>query len=1090
MINAAACGTLRTVGVVVSIMGLATGVAADDTALFETRVRPVLVARCQGCHGEEKQKGGLRLDSLVAMLRGGETGPAIVPGEPEGSNLVAAIRHESWEMPPDGQLAEAEIEAIVTWIRGGSHWPGSPPAADLLAAGLPPADAPTPAFGPPQRKRKGVVTDADREFWAYRPVTRPAVPPPPGGTPEAVVVNEIDRFILARLATAGIAPLPQADRATLVRRLFLDLVGVPPSPAEAAAFVADDSPDAYGRLVDRLLADRRYGERQARHWLDLARYADSDGFRQDAFRPTAWRYRDWCIAAFNDDLPYDRFVALQLAGDELEPDDPDALIATGFLRQTPYEYNQVDVEAQRTAILDEVTAATADVFLAMGLACARCHDHKYDPLLQRDYYALQAFFAAMVWNDDTSVDPPGWREGLSEARRRPLEQAAALQLRLSELEAEHGGPTTWKGFDRFPPEVRRMILADPDDRTPHEEQIVRIARRQLVLLPDKLPAAAREEHRRLRAELAQLATTGALPKRQAAITAADVGATAPPTVIPGRSSAAIDPAVPEVLGGGTATVEPVLDAAGRPVSTGRRAALARWLVSPGNPLTARVIVNRMWQWHFGRGLVSTSSDFGALGEAPSHPELLDWLTAEFIARGWSLKELHRLIVTSAAYRRASRHSVETAGPSLDPHNRLCWRQQPRRLDAEQVRDAALTISGELDSAAGGPGVPPTKPRRAIYTTVLRNTRDPIAEVFDGADAYASCACRNATTTPIQSLFLFNGEWLLARSRALAATIDRGGGDEDSLAAEAIRRVTGREPTPERVAAAAAFLRSQVARLPAATADRTAGPTQRMPQREGRAAVIDPTRPEALLRAAPEGLPAVDFTIEAHVILQSLFADATVRVIASQWSGNNAEPGWSLGVTSEKSKYTPRNLIIQIAGDARRGESPYEVVPSGLHLELQRPYYVAASVRLSDPLDRSVTFFVKDLSDNDAPLVEKRVAVKFAGAHASPRGLVIGGRDPGRAGASAASSWDGLIDDVRLSARSLERSELLWEAGDPGAAVVGHWLFEESPGFTSDSSGRGRELVPIGQAAAVSPRLEALADLCHVLFNSSEFLYVE
>jgi hypothetical protein len=696
-----------------------------------------------------------------------------------------------------------------------------------------------------------------------------------------------------------------------------------------------------------------------------------------------------------------------------------------------------------------------------------------------------------VWQDDAPLDPPGWRDGLAAAARVALERAADLERRLADLDAEYGGPDTWKGFGRFPPGVQAMIMKAPADRTPHEEQIVRIARRQLSLLPDKLPEAARAEHKAIRAELAALASSGALPKRPAGIVVADVGPQSPPTMIPGRPAATVEPGIPEVLGGGPLPVEPVRDTDGRPISTGRRAALARWLVSPAHPLTARVIVNRAWQWHFGRGLVATASDFGTLGEPASHPQLLDWLAAEFVARGWSLKELHRLIVSSAAYRRTSRGPGGQLGRSLDPENRLLWRQTPRRLDAEQLRDAALAIAGELDAAAGGPPVPPTKPRRAIYTTVLRNTRDPICEVFDGADAYSSCAARNATTTPLQSLFLFNGEWMLARSRSLAAALERSGGDDKTLAAEAIRRVTGREPSPERVALAAAFLRGQRDRLPQVAADRTAGPAQRMPQREGQAAVIDPARRESLLRAPATGLPTGDFTIEAHVILQSLFADATVRVIASQWSGNNAEPGWSLGVTSEKSRYVPRNLIIQLAGDPKRGESPYEVVPSGLHLDLQRPYYVAASVRLSDPGDRSVIFFVKDLSDNDAPLVEKRVAVTFASGHASPRGLVIGGRDAGRAGASAASAWDGLIDDVRLSARPLSRDELLWEGGDPGAAVVGHWLFEESPGFAVDSSGQGRDLVPVGPAAtATSPRFEALVDLCHVLFNSSEFLHVE
>jgi hypothetical protein len=1074
----------------------------DDAAFFEAKVRPVLADRCLSCHGDTKHKAGLRLDSLVGMLRGGESGPAIVPGEPDESNLVLAIRHEGWEMPPDGMLADAEIEALAEWVRRGAPWPGARPAADILAAGLPEEGVePEPLFGPPQRKQKSVITDADRSYWAYQPVRRPDVPPRPAGEGlrdglvRAEIRSPVDAFILTKLAEQGIEPVSEADRETLARRLCFDLLGVPPEPADVASFVADPSPEAYERLVDRLLADPRYGERQARHWLDLARYAESDGFRQDAFRPTAWRYRDWCIAAFNADMPFDRFVKAQLAADELFADDPALATATGFLRQTPYEYNQVDVETQRAEILNEVTDVTADVFLAMGMGCARCHDHKYDPILQRDYFALQAFFAPLVWQDDrgvTAAAPLPSGAGGDAASR-----ATELRQELAAIREACRDPAAWGGFRRFPPAVQELIFKPVADRTPHEEQIVQLANRQLKFDAKRLPEAERLRYEAIEEELAALKAAGKLPPpAPTTLTVADVGPTAPPTTIPGKPALGeIEPRVPTVLGGQALPATPLRDEAGATLSTGRRGALAAWLASPDNPLTARVFVNRLWQWHFGRGLVGTASDFGVLGDEATHPELLDWLAAEFVESGWSVKHIHRLVVTSAAYRRSSRASAAgaSAGPAVDRENRLLWRQNPRRLDAEQVRDAALTIAGDLDPRPAGPSTPPSKPRRAIYTTVIRNTRDDICDVFDGADAYASCARRNATTTALQSLYLVNGEWMLARARSLALAIDRAGlADDRGAAAEAIRRVTGREPGPERLAAAVAFLAEQRQRIDDGASTQSIAVAQRMPQRAGLAAVIDPADPAAVLRAEGAAWPEADFTIEAHVILQSLFADASVRTIASQWTGNPSDPGWSLGVTSEKSRYKPRNLILQLAGDGGGQAGGYAVIPSDIHLQLQRPYYVAASLKTGgDPQDRSVTFFVKDLSDNDAPLVVKTVPHAFAGSHASPRAFAIGGRDVGRAGA-ATHVWDGLIDDVRLSNRPLVQRELLWEDGDPAAAVVGHWTFEETPGFAADASGHGRTLTRGLPPPAVKNlrRYEALVDFCHVLFNTSEFLYVE
>ena len=1096
----------------VTAVAAPTAANADQSHFFETEVRPVLVKRCGACHGAEKQKAGLRLDSLVGMLRGGESGPAIEPGDPDASNLVAAIRHESWEMPPDGKLADDQIAAIVRWIATGAAWPGEKPAAELIAAGLP-AEKETASAdtGPRQRTQKGTITEADRRSWAYQPVQRPEPPPAPSGegTPQGLlrstVHNTIDRFILARLEAAGIEPVAEADLATLARRLYLDLLGVPPQPADVALFVADPAADAYDRLVDRLLADPRHGERWARHWLDLSRYAESDGFRQDAFRPTAWRYRDYVVAAFNADKPYDRFILEQLAGDELFPNDLEAITATGFLRQTPYEYNQVDVERQRSEILSEVTDVTADVFLAMGMGCARCHDHKFDPILQRDYFSLQSFFAPLAWRDGGAPPTAGPHSQHSAAQRAYAKQTADLRSQLRAIEKATPDEAAWKGLGRFPPEIKALFYKPVVERSSHEEQLVQLASRQVTFNPEALSAEDRSLYESMKKELADFEAAHAAdkpPVAPAMLSVADVSAIAPETTIPGKPDAEpIEPCVPTVLGGSPLPPAALATEEDGPRSTGRRAALARWIASPDNPLTARVFVNRLWQWHFGRGLVPTTSDFGNLGEDPSHPELLDWLAAEFVAHGWSVKHINRLIVTSAAYRQ-SVHPQAGRGPAtdpspgqtVDPHNHLLWRQNCRRLEAEQVRDAALSITGELAPQMSGPSVPPTKPRRSIYTTYLRNTRDDLCDVFDAPDGYASCAERNCTTTPMQALFLVNGEWMLARARALALQLEQSGiANDDILVAEAVRRVTGREPSAARVAEASAFLREQRRQLDDHSSTLSQVAAQRMPQRAGLAAVVDPANPSAVLASPGDGLPAVDFTIEAHVVLQSLFADATVRTIASQWTGGTADPGWSLGVTSEKSKYKPRNLILQLAGDVHKKGSPYEVIPSGIHLDLQRPYYVAASVRIAEGGDQSVTFFCKDLSDNDSLLVVKEVKPAFIGSHASSRSFAIGGRDATAPGAAGASVWDGLVDDVRLSNRALAQRDLLWEAGTPDDAVVGFWTFEETPGFAADASGHGRSLVrnglPLPRVKDIR-RYEALVDLCHVLFNSSEFLYVE
>jgi len=1034
----------------------------QQVKFFESQIRPLLAERCFKCHGPEKQKSELRLDSLVGMLKGGKSGAAIVPGKPAESNLVDAINYRTLEMPPDGKLADEQIELLTKWVEMGAFWPegGAAPPASV--------------------RKAGEITAADRAYWAYQPVRRPSVP--------AIAETEtgrnlIDCFVFARLKLEGLQPAPEAERAALVRRLYFDICGLPPTPEETESFVNDPSPQAYEQLVDRLLSNPRYGEHWARHWIDLARYAESDGYKQDAVRENAWRYRDYVIRAFNDDKPYDQFIEEQLAGDEWAPDDANAQIATGFLRQTIYEYNQRDVPRQWADILNELTDVTSDVFLGMGMGCARCHNHKFDPILQRDYFRLQAFFAPLVWRDDIPVLSAEKRAEYERQQANWEHLTADIRRRLDELQPTILG----KDASKFPEDMQALLRKPSNQRTSYEEQLCQLATRQKDTLARAEPAAG---DKKTCAEL--LKELGEFNDRKpaaapVAMGVSDIGPIAPPTSIPGtRNAENLQPGFPEVLGVPTPPIQPSSTA---PHSTGRRAVLARWVASADNPLTARVMVNRIWQYHFGRGLVGTSSDFGRLGEQRTHPELLDWLASEFVEHGWSIKHLQRLILTSATYRQSALQPASKTALAKDPQNYLLWKQNSRRLDADQVRDAALLASGELETDMFGPSAAATKPRRTIYTTVLRNTHDPLLEVFDAPDGYLSTPQRNTTTTPTQALLLINGDWMLSRAKSLAARLDSQEYPTDDARVDyAYRLVYGRHPTGEEIEKAGAFLKKQRERI---GADASAGETnlvQTMPQREGSAAVIDPeTKQPALHVADNASFPTGDFTLEAYVTLQTAFDNSAVRTITGQWDGNKGHAGWSLGVTGEKSKYKPRNVIVQLSAEGT-GEHAYEVVASGIHLELIKPYYIAASVQASDADHRRVVFYVKDLSDNDAPLIVQQVAHQFSGSYRGQWPFSIGGL----AGAKK-NSWDGLIDDVRLTAATLEQKQLLWEDGEMSKHCVGYWKFENTPGFDRDSSGKGNHLVGrrIVEPSYGDPVHRAvLADFCHVLFNTNGFLYVD
>ncbi|HEX8912698.1 MAG TPA: PSD1 and planctomycete cytochrome C domain-containing protein [Humisphaera sp.] len=737
---------------------------AEQAKFFESKVRPLLAENCINCHGERKQKGRLRLDSLEAALKGGDTGPALVPGDPAKSRLITAVgyKDEKLQMPPDEALPPEKAKVLSDWIAMGAPWPKTSAAVAVS----------------PHKKR--IIKDEDRQFWSFQPVKDSPAPQVAGDTWSR---NEIDRFVLAKLKAEGLTPAAEADKVTLIRRATFDLHGLPPTPEEVDAFVADRSPDAYERLVDRLLASPRYGERYARHWLDLVRYAESDGFKQDAYRPTAHLYRDWVIAALNADQPYDRFVRAQIAGDELAPGTPEARVATGYLRNGMYEYNQKNAENQWAEYLTDVTDVTADAVLGLSMGCARCHDHKFDPILQSDYFRLQAFFAPLLPRNDLTA---GTAEQIAkyEAGLRAWEQKTqSIREEIARIEEPHRKAIEKRMVERFPPEVQAMMVKAPAERSPYEKQVAYLVYRQvdedMKKLDDRIKGKDKDRMTELRKQLSAFDDLKPKPL-PAALCATDVGPAAPPTVIPGdKEKHDHQPGYPVVLDKLGLPTPPITPTGS---STGRRAALAQWLTEPSNPLTTRVITNRVWQWHFGAGIVRTSSDYGRLGEPPTHPELLDHLTARFVREGWSLKKLHRLMMTSATYRQAGVRAVPEVAKLKDPENRWLWRMNPRRLEAEQIRDAMLAVSGELQlDQTSGPSADYTAPKRSIFTKLVRNTRDPLLDVFDLSEAFGSVPSRNVTTTATQSLMMVNGDWPLKRAAAFAQRLVREAGSNDPTA---------------------------------------------------------------------------------------------------------------------------------------------------------------------------------------------------------------------------------------------------------------------------------------------------------------------
>ena len=643
-------------------------------------------------------------------------------------------------------------------------------------------------------------TDHQRSHWAFQPVTEPVVPAIARG-------NAIDAFISKELVDRGMQPGPRAGRITLIRRATFDLHGLPPTPQEVRNFLEDDSPKAYERVIDRLLASPRYGERWARHWLDLARYAESEGFKSDETRPNAWRYRDYVIDSLNADKPYDRFVQEQIAGDELWPNSPQARIGTGFNRHYPDESNAAILIQRRQEVLLDITDTVGSVFLGLTYGCAKCHDHKFDPILQADYYRLQAFFTNVTPDDEIHL--LNERERAEHSRRLAAWKESTREIRsqMDEILDEKREEAFRTQVDRRAPETQEAFNKPASERTMYERLLFQQHMWQMryhndARLANTLKGEAKERYRALEAELAGFEHLKP-PELPVGIGIKELGNEAPKTHILSFANYAaplqeVQPGFLTLLETGPAAYTPALG--GR--SSGRRTALAKWLTDPENPLPARVMVNRLWHYHFGQGIVRTPSDFGLMGERPTHPGLLDWLAGEFTRNDWSLKHMHRLIMTSETYRQAS--SLRHEAAEADPFNKLLWRFPPQRLEGEVIRDSMLAVSGRLNNQMSGPSAYPSLPegaapprggwevperrheqdRRSVYVFVRRNSRYPMLESFDMPDTHESCARRSTTTTAPQALALLNSEHTLAWAQGLAGRILDEAGEDRSRQIEA------------------------------------------------------------------------------------------------------------------------------------------------------------------------------------------------------------------------------------------------------------------------------------------------------------------
>jgi hypothetical protein len=833
---------------------------AQSAVSFSKDILPIFQQNCFKCHGDSMQLSKLKLTTREDALRGGATGAAIVPGSAADSKLFRLVAGlDKPTMPMNGHLTDEQVAALKTWIDQGAQWD----AGAALARGK------TDDESPFAELEKAQLPPNARDYWAFK---LPAQAPVPAVARQ--LQNPVDRFLEKTRQDKGLQSAPKADRLTLARRAYLDLIGLPPTLEELNAFMADTAPGNWERLIDKLLASPHYGERWGRHWLDVARYADSGGFQNDTDRPNMWRYRDYVIKSFNDDKPYNLFIKEQIAGDEFENRSDENLIATGFLRAGPrVQHREKDNPERRHDYLDDVLSTIGRGVLGLTVQCARCHDHKFDPILQKDYYALHAAIYGYV-----EVDYPlGPREEADAYMRKTFEIAdkvSTLRDEIEKLEAPYQYKLALVQIrEKYPENVVKAVEKPESERTPGEkllatqvlESAVTVATREIdkimsaddaakkKALNDEIAALNKEKPKAL--PMAHITTDGdwratgagtgdgtkgACPvcelEYQGATRFLELGPgpgnyQTPPSYFlvrgdPGSKAFATKPGFLSVITFGNPATE-LRPANGR--TSGRRLALAEWLVSRENPMTARVMANRIWHHHFGHGIVGTLDNFGKMGDQPTHPELLDWLAVEFMNRGWSIKQMHKLLMTSDAYQMASEYN-NAANMAKDPENKLLWRYRINRLEGEVIRDSVMAAAGTLDRTMGGPAIFPFVPkelldsiergiwrntpdgpkvwRRSVYIYAKRSLPFPMVHVFDLADLNVSFGARNISTVPTQALTLMNNEFMLKQAELFAERLQKEAGEDVAKQVDLAYKLTlARTPTAQELSAASDMIGS-------------------------------------------------------------------------------------------------------------------------------------------------------------------------------------------------------------------------------------------------------------------------------------------
>lgn len=840
--------------------------AADETPgqlTYEADIRPILKANCFRCHGgEEGTESGLDLRLRRLMATGGDSGPAITPGDRAGSLLYQRIA--SGEMPPtERKLSDVELATIGNWIDAGAPTARAEP--ETLEPGL-------------------LITPEEREFWSFQPI--PAGVPIPSFASTDRVRTPVDAFVARRLREAGLSFSPDAPRAVLLRRAYFDLIGLPPSREELAHFLADTDPQAYERAIDRLLDSPHYGERWGRHWLDVAGYADSDGYTSaDTVRPFAYKYRDYVIRSLNADKPFDEFITEQLAGDELTdrdfakltPEKIEKLAATGFLRMAAdgTATGGIDQDLARNQVMADTIKIVTTSLLGLSVGCAQCHDHRYDPIPQADYYRLRAVFEPAYdwknWRTPAQRLVSLWTQAERAQAAEVDAEAGKVRAKRNAKQAEFMAQALDQELEKYDAELQgalRLAYHTPaDKRTDQQKRLLELNPSVNIsagVLYQYLPKAA-EELKKIDAEIAKIVAKK--PFQDFIPVLNEVPDKVPATYVFHRG----DHQQPgdEITPGGLTVCGPPGQRLEIPANdpelatTGRRLALARWITGPDNPLTARVLVNRVWLNHFGRGLVNTPGDFGATGEQPTHPELLDWLAREFMAGGWKLKRMHRLIMTSTAYRQSSVRDDQRA--ALDPEDRLYWRMPLRRLDAEAVRDRILATSGVLNLKMFGPPIPvkedgvgqvvvgPDAPqpgaqlpagheafRRSLYVQARRSQPLAVLHVFDQPVMETNCDRRASSTVATQALMLMNSQFILRQAGYFAARVRQlESGDPARQVQAAWQLAFGRQPESDELERALAFLAAQTSAAPPPEPVVAAGAGKPQADKQATAPTLDP-----------------------------------------------------------------------------------------------------------------------------------------------------------------------------------------------------------------------------------------------------------